>query len=263
MATIHNSSIPSASLLTTNTRQRLYNLASEQEWNLAYNASEPIRAIAGSMLAGQILSALETIVDAGASAPRFNIQFGAYGTFMSFFGLAQLPAASADFYGICNYASSMAFELVTSVADDAEPRADDISVRFLFANGSAAENPLRPFPLFGQPNETLRWSDFKAGMSSFAIANTSHWCDVCGNTAGRCAFKAGSGPSSPGAASVADSAISRPVAGVIGALVAIAVVIGLQVAVIFFGGLRLTKKSRCSRVSSTSSDTSEMSDPKA
>ncbi|KND94948.1 hypothetical protein TOPH_00217 [Tolypocladium ophioglossoides CBS 100239] len=245
VATIHNASIPASNLLDNSTRARLYDLASVQEWNLAYNSSEPVRAIAGSVLAGQVLAALQDVVDAKASAPKFNAQFGAYGTFMAFFGLAQLPAASPDFYGICDYASSMAFELVTSVAD-AKPKPEDVSVRFLFANGTAAEKGLKAFPLFGQSKDTLSWTDFKAGMGKFAIADTKHWCTLCGNTNGQCA--AGNSTSSDGGATAQNtdgsgSGVSRPVAGVIGALVTLVVILGLQAAVMLFGGLRLVKKS--------------------
>lgn len=246
VATIHNTSIPGDHLLDRPTLARLYDLASVHEWNLAYNASEPVRAIAGSVLAGQVVDALQDIVDGKSSAPRFNAQFGAYGTFMAFFGLAQLPAASPDFYGICDYASSMAFELVTSVAG-AKPKPEDIGVRFLFANGTAAEKGLKAFPLFGQSKDLLPWADFKAGMGKFAIADTAHWCTLCGNTDGKCA---GNSTSSGGGATSQDadgsgsgSGVSRPVAGVIGALVTLVVVLGLQAAVMLFGGLRLVKKS--------------------
>ncbi|POR39806.1 Uncharacterized protein TPAR_00026, partial [Tolypocladium paradoxum] len=245
VATIHNASIPAANLLDDSTRARLYDLASVHEWNLAYNASEPVRAIAGAVLAGQVLGALQDIVDGKSSAPRFNAQFGAYGTFMAFFGLAQLPAASPDFYGICDYASSMAFELVTSVAD-AKPKPEDLSVRFLFANGTAADKGLRAFPLFGQSKDTLSWADFKAGMGKFAIADTKHWCALCGNTDGTCAAANSTGSDGGATSQNADGAgsgVSRPVAGVIGALVTLVFILGLQAAVLLFGGLRLVKKS--------------------
>ncbi|KAI9650177.1 hypothetical protein NHQ30_000190 [Ciborinia camelliae] len=54
VSTIHNSSIPSHELLTNETLSQLLALANNHEFNLAYNASEPIRAIAGSTLAAQM-----------------------------------------------------------------------------------------------------------------------------------------------------------------------------------------------------------------
>ncbi|KYK56898.1 putative histidine acid phosphatase [Drechmeria coniospora] len=248
VATIHNSSISSHSLLTKETLARLYQLASVHEWNLAYNATEPVRSIAGAVLAGQILDALDAVVDGKPSAPKLNVQFGAYGTFMAFFGLAQLPQANADFYGVCNYASSMAFELVTTV-QDAKPKPADISVRFLFANGTAADNGLKPFPLFGLAKETLSWNDFKSAMAKFAIADTEHWCNLCGNTSGKCANRAtvaaGDVFQNPMASG---KGVSKVVAGVIGALVTLVVILSLQAAIILLGGLRLVKKSSLSGV---------------
>jgi len=243
VATIHNSSIPSKNLLTNTTLTRLYDFASTHEWNLAYNSSDPVRAIGGSVLAGQALSALQDIVD-GKSVPRFNIEFGAYGAFMSFFGLTQLPAASNDFYGICDYASAMVLELVAPSATELDP--NGLSVRFLFSNGTAAQHDLKTFPLFGQKETSLGWSDFKDGMSKFAISDTNHWCQICGNTNdGTCssANPTDSGNPSPPSFSSNGSGISRPVAGVIGALVTLTVVLGVEAVIMLGSGLRLAKKS--------------------
>ncbi len=51
---IHNTSIPSDSLLMNDTVYQLQTLADTHRFGLAYNTSEPIRAIAGSTLAAQI-----------------------------------------------------------------------------------------------------------------------------------------------------------------------------------------------------------------
>lgn len=168
---------------------------------------------------------------------------------MAFFGLAQLPRASPDFYGICDYASSMVFELYTA-SSAARPSADDVSVRFLFANGTAAGDRLRPFALFGQDSTSLPWNDFKSGMGRFAVADTDtrHYCQLCGGTSPACAAgstdSSGSGaPSAQSCSNDPGSGVSKPVAGVIGALVTLIVILGLQAAVMLFGGLRLVKKS--------------------
>lgn len=227
------------------TYNRLFTLASDLEWNLAYNESAPVRAIAGSVLAGQILSSLQSIIDKPAASPRFNAQFGAYGTFMSFFGLAQLPAASKDFYGIVDYASSMAFELVTN-STEAQPAAKDVSVRFFFANGTATADAFTSFPLFGQDKTTLSWDDFKSGMGKFAIEDDDHWCQLCGNHDGKCAADgtaSDSGANTNSNGSGSSSGVSKPVAGVIGALVTLVVVLGALAAVMLVGGVRFAKKS--------------------
>ncbi|KPM41594.1 hypothetical protein AK830_g4989 [Neonectria ditissima] len=246
VARVHNTSISSESLLNESTVDELYSLASTHEWNLAYNSSEPVRAIAGSVLAGQILEALTPLAERKSGNPTFNVQFGAYGTFMAFFGLAHLYKADSDFMGICDYASSMTFELVTNAT---EPTVDDVSVRFYFSNGTAAEQEPKLFPLFGQDETTLSWDDFKTGMAKFAIEDTEHWCELCGITDGTCASSSSNSTSSSSDGNASSNSsksgngVSKPVAGVIGALVTLAVVLGIQAAALLFGGLRLVKKS--------------------
>ncbi|KAK2937482.1 Histidine phosphatase superfamily [Fusarium oxysporum f. sp. vasinfectum] len=240
VARIHNSSISSDDLLDDSTLEKLYNLASIHEWNLAYNSSEPVRAIAGSVLAGQIIEALEPLAE-GKKGPKVNIQFGAYAAFMSFFGLAGLDKVSSDFKGVVDYASSMAFELVTNATN---PTADDVSVRFYFANGTAAEHTPKMFPLFGKDETTISWKDFKTGMSDFAIEDTKHWCKLCGNHDGNCASNSDDdSTSSQSSSGGSGNGVSKPVAGVIGALVTLVVILGVQAAFILLGGLRLVKKS--------------------
>lgn len=249
MSQIHNKTIPSNSLLTDEVVVQLRTLADDHEYNLAYNSSEPIRAIAGSTLAAQIVQQLNTTI-IGKSKQQVGIQFGAYASFLSFFGLAQLPKASVNFTGIVDYASSMAFELVTNatVTETSYPSADQVSVRFLFANGSASENPLTAYPLFGQSETTLSWPTFVDQMGKFAIGDQATWCQQCGNSTGVCASTSATTSSASPASTSSDSSssggISNAVAGVIGALVTLAVIFGLEALIMLICGLRLVKKKR-------------------
>lgn len=220
-------------------------LANAHEYGLAYNATDTARAMQGMQLAGEILTFLNATVSKPASSPKLGVQFGAYGSFLSFFGLAGLPAASADFAGIPDYASSMVFEVfgpAPAAAGGATPAPADLSVRFLYANGSTGVvgAPVA-YPLFGGSALELPWANFSAGMAAFAVDTTSKWCQVCGNTTGLCA-----GTSSGGGASSASTGgkkhMSNAVAGVIGAMVTLAVVLGLGALVAVAAGLRLVRK---------------------
>jgi hypothetical protein len=249
---IHNATIPSSDLLTNSSFAQLFQLANTHEWNLSFNQSDPVRAISGSVLAGQIVQAFDALANQGSSgssssgSPTLNAQFGAYGTFMSFFGLAQMQSVSDDFTGICDYASSMTFELVTN-STSATPSANEMSVRFYFANGTTAQNPLNLYPLFGQQETTLSYNDWRNGMLDFAVQNTTQWCQLCGSSSGQCAANSttsGSGSSSSSSSSHSgNGGVSKPVAGVIGALVTLVVILGAEAAVMGLGGLRLVKKS--------------------
>ncbi|KAJ5566708.1 uncharacterized protein N7459_010090 [Penicillium hispanicum] len=242
---IHNSSaeFPNESQLTDEVYQQLLSLASIHEYNLAYNSSDPVRAIDGAVLVGQILSALnDTITSEGKS--KLTVGFGSYGTFFSFFALMQLPAASVDFTGVPDYASTMVLELVTNATDSDFPSSDEISVRFLWHNGTVtgSDEPTT-YPLFSQSNTLLPWSEFASEMKKIAVLDTNEWCQVCGNTDGKCASTSSSSSGSASASAASSGGgMSRGIAGVIGAMVTLAVILGLEALFFLVGGFRIIKR---------------------
>ncbi|CAI7612219.1 unnamed protein product [Penicillium manginii] len=249
VALIHNSttSFPSSTILNDTVIQELLVLANEHELNLAYNSSDPIRAIAGMTLAGEVLTALnETITSGGKS--KLNVQFGAYAPFLSYFGLAELSPHNVNFTGIPNYASSMAWELVTDDEGTEIPATSDIRVRFLFHNGTSIEGStqLQTYALFGQSTIELSWAQFVDETRKISIQSQDEWCQACGNSTGICASSSGAGDNSSSSSS-ADSCSGRGmslgVAGVIGAMVTLGVLVGLLVLSMIVFGLRFVPKS--------------------
>lgn len=260
---IHNATFPAKAELTNPVYAQLLQLANNQQYNLAYNESDPVRAIDGAVLAGQILTSLESVITS-AGETKLGISFGSYGTFMSFFGLTQLPAASVDFTGMPDYASSMAFELVTNATGTGIPSTDEINVRFMFHNGTltgSAEPTV--YPLFGQTSDLISWNDFKTQTAKVAVLSTAEWCAQCGNTQGKCATNLAS--TSPAAATSSSSGdeggMSRAVAGVVGAMVTLAVILGLEALFFLVGGFRIAK--RRNGGSQSSPQTSMTEGPKA
>lgn len=267
VASIHNSSsnFPSASLLTPELFNELFYLANTHEWNLAYNNTDPIRAITGAILADQVVTALNTTITSSGKS-KLNIQFGAYAGMLSFFGLANLTTASPAFYGVPDYASTLTWELVTNatVSGSAFPSTDDISVRFLFHNGTTS-NTSEPqeFPLFGQTRSPLPWNDFVDAMGRFSIKNQADWCKACGNSTGVCSSESlndtgddsnsASAPSSNGGS----GGISKAVAGVIGAMVTLAVILGAELLIMLVAGLRLVRKKKLAGLRAGSGNGSE------
>jgi hypothetical protein len=248
VAEIHNSSIPNSDALTNSTLHQLQTLADAHEWGLAYNASDNMRAVAGMQLAGEILSYMNTIISSSGSK-KFGIQFGAYATFMSFFGLADLQKVSDDFTGVVDYASSMIFELFTN-ADVASgfPSGDDLQVRFLFHNGTAS-NSSEPtvYPLFGGSDNAVSWNTFQDNLKKFAISTTEQWCNKCGNTAGSCAAFVNNDAATSQQSGNNGSDISPAIGGVIGAFVTLAVVLGSLALLMLVGGFRLVSKKALQR----------------
>lgn len=255
VAEIHNASIPSSSLLTTDVLFQLRTLADQHEWNLAYNASSPVRSIAGATLAAQIAQFLNTTIT-GKGKSKIGIQFGNYATFASYYGLAGLQNVNPDFYGVTDYASAMAFELVTNATVSASapiPDTSDISVRFIFHNGTTSDiSPPVAYPLFGSDSLEMPWTTFLENMNNISVGTTEQWCTVCQNTTGTCAAYASASNSSSsssgsGAGTTQDgksNGLSPAVNGVIGAMVTLAVVLGLEALVLLVGGLRVVRKNR-------------------
>ena len=252
VAEIHNSTIPSSNLLNNATLLQIRTLADNHEFNLAYNASSTIRAIDGSVMAAQVVDFLNSTIT-GKGKSKLGVQFGAYGNMQSFFGLAQLTAVAGDkFYGIPDYASNLIWELYTNnTVSETEALADtdNLHVRFLFHNGTTS-NISEPemYPLFGQPNIDLSWTDFVSSMNKFAIGSTKDYCVACGNTTGICApYSSSSGSSSSSGTTQSSSGgngISKAVAGVIGAMVTLGVIFLAEALILLLGGFRLVSKRR-------------------
>lgn len=191
----------------------------------------------------------------GKGKQKIGVQFGAYGTFASFFGLADLPAANPEFRGVTDYASAMTFELFTNssveVSSTSYPADDEIYVRFLFHNGTtnATSEPIA-YPLFGTDQDTISWSDFTKNMNKFSVGSTEDWCTACGNTTGTCAAYASNGVSSSSSSSNGSGSgngLSPVVNGVIGAMVTLAVVLGLEALILAVGGFRVVNKKKLAR----------------
>lgn len=252
VAEIHNQTINSSDVLTTGTLHQIRTLADTHEWGLAYNASDDARAIAGKTLAAEIVQFLNGTIT-GKGKQKIGIQFGAYGSFASFFGLADLPSVEPDFYGVTDYASAMTFELFTNssvqVSSTSYPTTDEIYVRFLFHNGTtnSTSEPIA-YPLFGTGQDAISWDDFTDNMDKFSVGTTEQWCTACGNTTGTCAAYAPNGASSSSSSSSEGSGsgngLSPAVNGVIGAMVTLAVILGLEALILAVAGLKVVSKKR-------------------
>jgi hypothetical protein len=148
----------------------------------------------------------------------------------------------------------MIFEMFTNttVNETASfPSTDDIYIRFLFHNNTAtnASEPVA-YPLFGQSEVEIPWSAFQGNISKFAIDGQANWCSACGNSTGSCAVEAlnpgmssNSSSSSSSSSSSGNSGLTNVQAGVIGAMVTLAVVLLAEGLILLLTGLRLRKKS--------------------
>ncbi|KAF2630900.1 phosphoglycerate mutase-like protein [Macroventuria anomochaeta] len=214
VALIHNAShngTVSAEELT-----QLRTLADEWEFGMAYDADDSARSIGGQTFAGGVLEQLDQIVSAQGKL-KFSLLTGSYDTFLAFFGLSSLTAVTDQFYGLPDYASTMAFELFTLDTVTTFPSsAEDLRIRFFFRNGSTEGEAPRVFPLFGGQDESLSYSDFVSKLKEFAITSPEQWCGICQSRALFC--QAYGALNAESQAESKSSGMSNAVAGVIGAM---------------------------------------------
>lgn len=227
---IHNTTIHNN--LTADDLFQLRTLADSQSFDLVYNASSPNVMIGGKMLANLVLSHLNQT--AANTSPNLKVTYfaGAYSNMLSFWGLTNLTAASSNFYGLPDYASTMAFELRRPVNTSG---ANNLSLRFGFRNGSDPSTELTYFPMFGQSGLDMAWSDWSSRMANISITSTGDWCTVCNSNQSFCTGSGktagsttGSGSNAGGSSSPdssgSGSGLSNAAAGGIGAGVTIGVI---------------------------------------
>lgn len=218
VANIHNSSLPRN--VTSDELFQLRTLADSAEFGYNFNASDTARSIGGRTLAGAILKQLnQTVTSKGKT--KFSLLAGSYDSFLAFFGISDLIAVSNDFFGLPDYASSMAFELFTPEDTTSFPtNTEALNVRFLFRNGTS--DSLDAYPLFGRSDVTMSWAEFVEQMKQRAITSTEEWCQTCNSSEDFCSAFGGTAATS--VPEKGSGGMSNAVAGVIGAVVTMIVI---------------------------------------
>lgn len=151
-----------------------------------------------------------------------------YKPFLALFNMFDLPSPLKD--SVVDYASAMIIEV-----------REDQTLRLLFRNGTAGD--FAAYPLLGSSGTSMSLASFDRAMRPYAIEELSEWCDKCGETEARgCGVLAAL--NGTGGAGFADPtsvnghhAVSPVVAGVIGAVVALAVAAAALAAWMFLGGV--------------------------
>lgn len=232
VARIHNETSPARNVSDEDLFQ-LRTLADSAELGLNWNSSQLARSIGANTLSGVVLTQLNQTVTSKGKL-KFTLLAGSYDTFLAFFGVAELLDVSPDFYGLPDYAATMAFELFTDNTTEFPSNHDDLRVRWLFKNGTSGE--LTTYPLFGTGEDSMSWSRFMSEMEERAILDVGDWCEQCTATEDFCAAYEDESSVETNEKDSDDGnggGMSNAVAGVIGAIVTLAVV-GLVGGAVFF-----------------------------
>lgn len=239
---IHNDTV--AKRVTPTELLQLRTLADSQEWALNGNISSPkapsVLPISGRTLANKILTQLASIIDSGGKKNKFSLFVGSYDTFLSFFALSQLPNSDTNFFGLPDYASTIAFELISYSDDPKFPKdGKDLYIRFLFRNGTDDANPLREYPIFGhsRTDVVMQWADFHSAMAGISVSSVLQWCEICNSTESFCPVSVVTSTTNAQEPQKTH-ALSPVTAGVVGATCALAFVGAAMALVMVFFGVR-------------------------
>ncbi|EPS39331.1 hypothetical protein H072_6891 [Dactylellina haptotyla CBS 200.50] len=215
------------------------------------DTTEDLREMGGRLMAGKISRMLQNTLASGGWQDKFNFVLGSYDIMLSFFALANLTSRSDDFYGLPDLGSSMVFELYTddpTLTTDGKIDPASIKVAFGFRNGTSVDDTLTYWPLFddeplGDPNSMVI-DKFLTKMQGISVSSVGQWCSLCNSDNDFCTplqnnnnnNQSPTGSDSSGNQDSGKKSMNPAVAGVIGAIIMLAIVsIFAAVAFCFFG----------------------------
>ncbi len=258
----HNPQV--ASLLNPSELSLLAALAETQQRDLNGNltasgkySGDMVRAISGRMLAAKVVEMFRESISSEGLNNKLNLMFGSFEPFIAFFALSNLvnSASAANFEALPGPGAAMVFELFSvNLNTSTYPDSTDLWVRFLYRPDTNPQTPFTEYPLFGNGNSQsrMRFPDFVNAMDAVAITSVAGWCDICDSINLFCGSLEGSGyyGSSPSGSGSSGSGIVPAVAGVIGAVVTLAVIGLAAVAAVVLGHIRFYRADRQQRASS-------------
>lgn len=204
-----------------------------------------VQTIAGQSLATEIVRLLWSNFESGGVESKLNLLFGSYEPIIAFSVLSGLARVKKELADIPNPGSSMVLEMFTDAhrENGDYPSETDLRIRFLFRNGTDPSADLVLYPLFDHAGAAnMTFDEFLSDMQNISISSPEDWCTQCDSKLPFCAVSAdetggGTEPLSP-SLSPDHKAIGPAVAGVIGAIVALAAASILFALLILIGGVR-------------------------
>ncbi|MCJ1327100.1 hypothetical protein MMC10_003766 [Thelotrema lepadinum] len=243
----------SSSSLTADTLAQARYLADSYAWSLYGNYSGDIRTMGGQTLIAFVLDMFANNVYTLGAEYKISNLFVSFEPMVSLFSILGLDDLSDTFRGLPNLASSVAFELYTNntvsipnpVPSNWYPNQDDLFIRFLFRNGTTTTTDLSAgglnvYPIFGnnQDHESMPFQQWASAVENVMMLDVGNWCIDCQATSVFCAAATNGtiGLSPVSTDSFSSHQVSPVIAGVIGALVALAVAgILFLIAMLVFG----------------------------
>ncbi|CAO2650775.1 Nn.00g020670.m01.CDS01 [Neocucurbitaria sp. VM-36] len=234
---------------------KIRHLADEEAWYLYGNTSSSStdadnQAIPGKTLAAAILDQFEKLVTdrtSGGDTTDFSYPLtfyvGEQEPIVSLISLMMADYRDDNFRSMPPLASAIIFELFSTGSDATFPtNEDDLWVRFYFHNGTDfSANQMIAYPVFGNgPSKTdMPWLEFQDMFTRIRMNTLTEWCGTCASSSLFCwgVDKTNINLILPG--SQQKYKVTPVVAGVIGAIVTLAVAALLFALAMLLGGVRL------------------------
>lgn len=243
----HNASFAAQISAVNMTRAKIF--AADWVQAMYSNSTDSVKSIAGRSLASQVLNTFYTSITTQGSNNKLNLWFGDYAPMVSIAALMGLTRQQSEiFYQIPEMSGSYIFELIAYVADDDSgvdyPDTSDMYVRFLYQNGTDAYSRMTEYSLFGRsPSSLISYTDFVTSMSKISLSGITEWCNTCqgvDDTSIFCPAFTDNEKNLLGRSK--RKGLSPVVAGVIGALVALAAASLLFALLMLLAGLRIRRE---------------------
>ncbi|KAF4966644.1 hypothetical protein FSARC_5693 [Fusarium sarcochroum] len=202
-------------------------------------------SIAGRTLAYKVTSQFRSNIRWGSSYNKLTLMFGSLEPIVSFISLSGLLTRDniikEPFNALPKPGAALVFELFGEDPDfpDRQPATDSLRVRMSYRASADADEPFANQPLFKSGPDGIAYSRFMQTMNQIG-RSPNQWCDVCGPTPAPWCMLTDSDDHYWGDDS---SSLGPVISGVIGAIIAIAVLGLVLLALCVLGGYRFRRKS--------------------
>ncbi|CAG8085746.1 unnamed protein product [Penicillium salamii] len=215
--------------------QYLWNTNSQQS-SSSGSMIRSISPIAGKTLASSIMQAFDLNIQQKGTRQKMTLMFGGDEPAVALSSLVGLASdRQPSFFSRLVRGGSFVFELY-SLEEGGDlypsyPQTNNLHIRFLLHNGTDNTTAFEPYSLFGHsPSQaSIPYSEFRSELETFAVSSIQEWCVQCNAESLFCTGALGEGHSTP----KRKKGMAPVVAGVIGAVVTLAVV-SITAAIGFF-----------------------------
>jgi hypothetical protein len=201
-------------------------------------------SIAGRTLAHKVMSQFRSNIRWGSNYNKLTFMFGSIEPIVSFIAVSGLLTKDNEeqspWSSLPEPGAALVFELFGEDPDspDQMPSIDSLRVRMSYRASADADEPFRNQPVFKSGPDGIAYTRFVQTMNMLG-RSPSQWCDICGPPLAPWCSEPDQDNDTWGDGS---SSLGPVIAGIIGAVITIAVLAVLAGCLFACGGLRVRRK---------------------